>query len=80
MLTYFCGWAVNNTVNMVPASILLMLTRAVEFRAGSGLGDLSIGSLTLGVAKEYSTDRLPSAITSIGRAYAYRPGIFASGR
>ena len=32
-------------MNEVPASILLMLTRAVEFRAGSGLGDLKIGSL-----------------------------------
>ena len=26
----------------------------------------------------YKTDRLPNAIASIGRAYQYRPGIFAA--
>ena len=85
-INYECGFMVTpetsdgagDAVNEVPASVRLMVERAVAFRAGSGLGDISIGSLTLGVAKEYSADRLPSAITSIGRAYAYRPGIISS--
>ena len=76
-LTYTAGWEVTDTDNNVPASVQLMVERAVSFRAGSGLGDLTIGSLTLGVADSYKTDRLPADITSIARAYAYRPGIFA---
>ena len=84
-LTYECGWTVTpesapgagDAVNSVPASILLMLTRAVEFRAGSGLGDLTIGSLQMDVSDSYKTDALPREIASIGRAYAYRAGIFA---
>ena len=75
-LNYECGWEVTDTTNLVPASILLMLTRAVEFRAGSGLGDLSIGSLDIGVADSYKTDALPREIASIGRAWNFRPGLF----
>ena len=75
-LTYMAGWSVTDTENKVPASILLMLTRAVEFRAGSGLGDITIGSLKMGVAKSYTTDALPREIASIGRAWAYRPALF----
>ena len=28
------------------------------------------------VSASYATDRLPSEIASIGRAWAYRPGLF----
>ena len=85
-ITYECGWTVTpesspgsgDAVNEVPASIQLMVNRAIAFRAGSGLGDITIGSLKLSVADSYSTDRLPVAITSIGRAWAYRPGIIAA--
>ena len=85
-LTYLAGWTVtpetapgaNDAVNEVPASVRFMIDKAAAFRAGSGLGDITIGSLKLTVAKSYSTDRLPPEIASIGRAYAYRPGIFAA--
>ena len=51
-LVYSCGWEVSpesapgvgNAVNEVPASVQLMVERAIAFRAGSGLGDLRIGS------------------------------------
>ena len=84
-LTYMAGWTVTpesaplagDAVNEVPASVRLLVERAVQFRAGAGLGNIGIGSLKLEVADSYSTDRLPSAIASIGRAYAYRPGLFA---
>ena len=76
-LTYMAGWVVTDTENEVPASVLLMLNRAIEFRAGSGLSGLTIGSLKLSVLDSYATDALPREIASIGRAYAYRPGIFA---
>ena len=79
-LTYMAGWSVTDTENKVPASILLMLTRAVEFRAGSGLGDITIGSLKMDVAASYTTDALPREIASIGRAYQYRPGLFVGRR
>ena len=79
-LTYECGWEVTDTTNKVPASILLMLTRAVEFRAGSGLGDITIGSLKMDVADSYKTDQLPRELASIGRAYQYRPGLFVGRR
>ena len=87
-LTYTAGWVVtpesapgvSDGVNRVPASVRLMISRAVVFRAGSGLGDIAIGSLKLSVADSYSTDALPREIASIGRAYAYRPGIFSSAR
>ena len=85
-LTYTAGWTVTpessagagDAVNKVPASVRLMVEKAVAFRAGSGLGDLSIGSLEIGVADSYKTDRLPREIASIGAAFAYRPGIFSS--
>ena len=85
-LTYMAGWTVTpesaplagDAVNEVPASVRLMVERAISFRAGSGLGDLTIGSLKINVAKSYKTDRIPPEIASIGRAYVYRPGIFAA--
>ena len=85
-ITYECGFTVTpesspgagDAINMVPASIQLMLKRSIEFRAGAGLGNIGIGSLKLDVAPSYSTDLLPSAIASIGLAWAYRPGIIAA--
>ena len=75
-LTYMAGWEVTNTQNDVPPSVRLMIEKAVAFRAGSGLGDIRIGSLDLSVADSYSTDQLPREIASIARAYQYRPGLF----
>ena len=85
-ITYECGWTVTpesapgvgDAVNEVPASVKLLISRAVAFRAGAGLGDISIGSLKLSVLDSYATDHLPRAIASIGRAYAYRPGVISS--
>ena len=77
-LTYSCGWEVSDTENHVPASVKLMLERAVAFRAGSGLGGITIGSLKINVAPTYETDRIPSEIANIGRAFFYRPGLFAA--
>ena len=85
-INYECGWTVTpesaplagDSVNSVPAAILFMLDRAIKFRAGSGLGNISIGSLKIDVADSYSTDRLPRAITDIARAWAYRPGLFSA--
>ena len=87
-LTYACGWTVTpetapgagDGTNEVPPSVQLMIQRAVRFRAGSGLGNIEIGSLKINVADSYSTDALPSAIKNIGRAWAYRPGIFYAAR
>ena len=84
-LTYMAGWTVTpestpgagDAINTVPASVLLMLERALAFRAGSGLGGITIGSLKINVAPTYETDRIPPEIASIGRAYQYRPGLFA---
>ena len=84
-LTYMAGWTVTpetalnagDGVNEVPASVRLMVERAIRFRAGSGgVGDIKIGSLDLSVPDSYATDQLPREIASIGRAYAYRPGLF----
>ena len=86
-LTYECGWEVESesspgagdAVNAVPPSVRLMISRAVAFRAGSGgVGDIKIGSLDLSVPDSYASDQLPREIASIGRAYQYRPGIFAA--
>ena len=85
-LTYMAGWTVTpesspgagDAVNRVPASIQFMIDRAIKFRAGSGLGDLTIGSLKINVAPTYKTDRIPPEIAGIGQAYAYRPGLFAA--
>ena len=41
VLTYEAGWEVTDTTNLVPASIQHMLNRAVEFRAGAGLGTIT---------------------------------------
>ena len=85
-LTYMAGWTVTpesaplagDGVNEVPASVRLMVERAVQFRAGAGLGNIGIGSLKLEVADSYKTDQLPQAIASIARAFQYRPGIIAA--
>ena len=85
-INYECGWTVTpesspgagDAVNNVPASIQLMVSRAVRFRAGSGLGDITIGSLKISVAKSYRTDRIPPEILSLGRAFEYRPGIISA--
>ena len=87
-LTYTAGWVVTpetaplagDGINEVPASVKFLIERAVAFRAGSGVGDLSIGSLKIGLADSYKTDRIPPEIASIGRAWAYRPGIFYAAR
>ena len=55
-----------------------MISRAVAFREGAGLGDISIGSLKLSFLDSYSSDQLPKEIASLGRFYQYRPGIFAA--
>ena len=86
-LTYQAGWEVapesapgaGDGVNNVPASLQLLVQRALAFRAAPhGLGDLKIGSIDISVPKSYSTDKLPSSITSLGRFYQYRPGVFAA--
>ena len=86
-LTYDCGWPVTpesspgagDAVNEVPASVQLMVDRAIRFRAGSGgVGDIKIGSLDLSVPDSYATDAIPREITNIARAWAYRPGIIAA--
>ena len=81
-LTYQAGWTVTPeskpAVNEVPASVRLMIERAVAFRAGSGLAGFTVGSLKINVSKSYETDRIPSEIANIGRAFAYRPAIFAA--
>ena len=86
-LTYMAGWTVTtettpgagDAVNEVPALIQLLIREAVAFRAGSwGVGNLHMGSLKIEVADEFKTARFPASIASIGRAYAYRPGLFAA--
>ena len=85
-INYECGFGVSpesspgagDAINMVPPSVQLMLKRAIAFRAGSGLAGITIGSLTIGLADSYKTDRIPAAITSMGRAWAYRPGLFSA--
>ena len=69
-LTYMAGWTVTpesapgagDAVNTVPASVQFMVERAVAFRAGSGLGGITIGSLKINVAPSYSTDLIPPEI------------------
>ena len=75
-LLYECGWEVTDSSNLVPASIQHMLTRAVEHRAGAGLGNIQLGSLQWDVAASYKTDAIPREITNIARAFVYRPGLF----
>ena len=76
-LTYLAGWEVTDTSNLVPASVKLMIERAIEFRAGgSGLGDIRISGLEMDKPDSYQTDQLPRALTDIARAFVYRPGLF----
>ena len=76
-LTFSCGWTVTDTSNTVPASVRLMVERAIEFRSGgAGLGDIRISGLEMDKPDSYQTDRLPPEIASIGRSWAYRPGLF----
>ena len=86
-ITYSCGWQVTpetapgtgDAVNEVPASVRLMVERAIAFREGSGgLARLTTGAIKIDFTDSYQTDRLPAAIGSIGRAYQYRPGIIAA--
>ena len=85
-LTYMAGWTVTpesspgagDAVNEVPASVRFMVERAVAFRAGSGLAGFTIGSLKVDVANSYKTDQIPPEIAGIGRAFQYRPGLFAA--
>ena len=85
-INYECGFTVTpesspgagDAVNEVPASIQLLVNRAISFRAGSGLGDITIGSLKINVAKSYRTDRIPPEILSLGRSFEYRPGIISA--
>ena len=85
-LVYTAGWKVTpesapgagDAVNEVPASVRLMVERAVAFRAGSGLAGFTIGSIKINVADSYETDRIPPEITNIARVYQYRPGLFAA--
>ena len=77
-VNYTAGWEVSDTSNSVPASVQLMVERAVAFRAGSGFGDIKIGSLTMDVADSYETDALPREITNIARGWFYRPGLFTA--
>ena len=74
-LTYMAGWEVSDTSNSVPASVQLMVERAVAFRKGSGLAGFSIGSLTMKRSAEYASARLPASIISIASSWAYRPGL-----
>ena len=62
----------------VPASVKLMVERAIEFRAGrcAGLGDIRISTLEMDKADSYQTDQLPRELTDIARAFFYRPGLF----
>ena len=56
---FTCGWTVTpetspgagDAVNNVPPSVRLMIERAIRFRAGSGLGDITIGTLKLSVRR-----------------------------
>ena len=66
-LTYMAGWVVTDSSNSVPASVKLMIERAIEFRAGgAGLGDIRISGLEMDRPDNYQTDRLPPEIASIG--------------
>ena len=85
-LTYTAGWTVTpesnpgagDAINTVPPSVRLMIEKAVAFRQGSGLAGFTIGSIEIGIARSYETDAIPKEIASIGRAFQYRPGIFAA--
>ena len=77
-LVYAAGWAVSANENLVPASIVLMISKAVEYRAGgSGLEAIRIGPLEMDQSDSYRTDRLPRELTDIARGWFFRPGLFA---
>ena len=76
-LVYDSGWTVSSNENLVPPSVLLMVERAIEYRAGgSGLEAIRIGPLEMDQAPSYRTDRLPRELTDIARAWFFRPGLF----
>ena len=78
-LNYLAGWVVSANENNVPASVQLMIERAIEYRAGgSGLEAIRIGPLEMDQAPSYRTDRLPRELTDIARAYQFRPAIYAA--
>ena len=77
-VNFEAGWEVTASDNAVPFSIQLMVSRAVAFREGVGLGNIGIGSLKLEIADSYKTDKLPREIASIARAWNYRPGVIAA--
>ena len=70
------------SVNEVPASVQLMVERAVEFRqGGGGLAQLTTGAIKMDIADSYQTDQLASSCDQPALAvpvWAYRPGIFAA--
>ena len=77
-VNYMTGWEVSDTENHVPPSVRLLCERALEYRKGPvGLAAIKAGS-TVDMPRHdsYQTDRLPSELVSIGRAYQYRAGIF----
>ena len=78
-LVYTAGFEVTDTSNNVPASVKLMVERAIAFReGGGGLAQLTTGAIKMDFPDNYQTDQLPPEIASIGRAFQYRPGIFAA--
>ena len=78
-LNYSCGWTVTDTENKVPASIVLMIELAVQYRAGgSGLEAIRLGGMEMDQAPSYATDRLPRELTDIARGWFFRPAIYAA--
>ena len=78
-LLYQCGWSVTATENKVPASVQLMIERAIEFRTGPrGVSAIRASGVDIPIAAAYETDALPRGIASIGRTWAYRPGLFSA--
>ena len=77
-LVYAAGWEVSANENLVPASIVLMISKAVEYRAGgSGFEAIRIGGMEMDQSDSYRTDRLPRELTDIARGWFFRPGLFA---
>ena len=87
VLTYMAGWEVTpesapgagDAVNEVPASVQLMVERAVAFRQGAGgLAQLTTGSIKMDFPDNYQTDQLPPEIARSGRLSMRLPLIPAS--